>query len=159
MGSYPYHHEWYPAGNCKLVQSHADAGFGFSPSEFPIQYVNDFKAWMHGPSAHEERVADLKVRRDNATRAHESTINNVKNGMYELQHLRKPLEDMYKKQCAELPLMAEEVQKSVHDLKALEKQLQATQAENDAYHAKTSANSHASTNMTSDAHHNQNTYY
>jgi len=139
---YPYPNRRCIAHQCDLLQSHADAGAGFLPSKFPTQYVDDFKAWMAGPSAHEERVAGFKVTRENAGRAYERMLSKVNHEMYELHYLAKPLEDTYRKQCSEVALVNEKVQKSMYDMQALEQQLQATKAVNEAYHAKTSTNLH-----------------
>jgi len=155
---YPYQHEWHPMDNYDLSASRADAGSGLWPSGTPMKHVNDLKAWMYGPSAHDERVADLKVKRHDAMRAHEHNVGVVKNGMYELHYLRKPLEDAYSKQCEELPRMSEELNKSMRDLKALEQILKLVQAENDAYHAKASTNSYAPANLSSITRHDQDTY-
>jgi hypothetical protein len=123
-----------------------------------MRHVNDFKAWMHGPSAHDERVAELKVRRESAGRAHESTMNNARNDMYELYDMQKPLEATYRKLCDELPRVAVQAQESLKELRALEMELQSVQAENDALHAASNANSHEANYMSSATHRKQNKY-
>jgi len=130
-----------------MVQSRAEVGF--LPPQVPVGYVDDFKAWMHGPSAHEERVAGLKVSRDNAARTHESMKSDIRNELYELKLHHKPLEDVYKQQCTEITLVNEEVHKSMHDLKALEQQLHAAKVANQAYHANINTNSYYYNNMAS----------
>jgi len=64
------------------MQSHADAGFSYFPQEGPMKNVNNFKARMHGPLAHDERVAGLRMTRENAMKSHNITKNDLMTALH-----------------------------------------------------------------------------